>query len=423
MRKLFSEACLYIPGGVNSPVRSFQNVINDPIFIESAEGSRIFDVTAKSYIDLVCSWGTNITGHANPIINQAIHKASQKGVSFGAVTTNETAIARQICRYVKAIEKIRLVNSGTEACMSAIRLARGYTGRKYIIKFEGCYHGHTDSLLVKAGSGASSFGAPDSAGVPQEVAQLTITLPYNDTEALYKCVEKYGIEVAAVIIEPIAGNMNMVPADVSFLRTVRNLCSECDMVLIFDEVMTGFRVALGGAQSVYDITPDIVCLGKVIGGGMPIGAFGGKAAIMELLAPLGDVYQAGTLSGNPVATAAGLAALSIVSQKDFYQQLEKKSRFLIEGLISRAKKHNIPFSGNFRGGMIGMFFAAKAPTTFTEVKACDVRLFHRFFHILLKKGVYIAPSMFEAGFISAAHTKEDLETVINIADSAFGLLR
>lgn len=419
MRKLFLEACLYIPGGVNSPVRSFGNVVDDPVFIKQAKGSRLTSSSGEEYVDFMCSWGAIIAGHANSTIQNAIIEAASHGVSFGAVTRQETTIAKTICSLMPAIEKVRFVSSGTEACMSAIRLARGFSGRKYIIKFTGCYHGHTDAMLVKAGSGALTFGVPNSAGVPEEITNLTFTLPYNDIDAVYKCIEKHGFDIAAVIIEPIAGNMGMVPAHAEFLAKLRQACSEYDIVLIFDEVMSGFRVALGGAQAHYNITPDIVCLGKVIGGGMPVGAFGGRKDIMDLLAPLGPVYQAGTLSGNPVAVAAGLAALQLVQEKGFYDRLNQKSQYFI-GLLQEAARHyRVPFSTCALGGMMGIFFSKERPSTFTEVEQINERHFRVFFHTMLEHNVYLPPSLYEASFLSAAHTIDDLDFAIAAARKSF----
>ncbi|MGR9036543.1 MAG: glutamate-1-semialdehyde 2,1-aminomutase [Gammaproteobacteria bacterium] len=417
---LLSEAKRVIPGGVNSPVRSFGGVGGTPVFIERANGAYLFDSTGKRYIDYVGSWGPMILGHAHPGVIEAVKQAAEKGLSFGAPTEIETRMAEKICKLVPSIDLVRMVSSGTEATMSAIRLARGYTGRDKIVKFEGCYHGHSDSLLVKAGSGALTFGVPSSPGVPASVAENTHTLAYNDGDAVKKVFSEIGDQIAGIIVEPVAGNMNCVPPVPGFLETLREVCDRYQSVLIFDEVMTGFRVGLGGAQGYYRITPDLTTLGKIIGGGLPVGAFGGARRIMEKLAPIGPVYQAGTLSGCPVAMAAGLKTLELIEQPGFYQALADKTEKLTAGLKERAQKAGIPFTTNSVGGMFGLFFSGEDKiTTFAQVMQCDQDRFKRFFHAMLDEGVYLAPSAFEAGFVSAAHTDEDLDQTIRIAESLF----
>jgi len=413
---LFTEACRYIPGGVNSPVRAFRSVGGEPLFIERASGAYVFAHDGRRYIDYVGSWGPMILGHAHPEVVAAVQQRAALGLSFGAPTEIETRLAKKICELVPSIDLVRMVSSGTEATMSAIRLARGYTGRDRIVKFEGCYHGHSDSLLVKAGSGALTLGVPTSPGVPKELAAHTITLAYNDIAQVQQLFADRGEEIACVIVEPIAGNMNCVLPVPGFLEALRSLCDQHGTVLIFDEVMTGFRVALGGAQALYNIKPDLTTLGKIVGGGMPVGAFGGRREIMEHIAPLGPVYQAGTLSGNPVAMAAGLATLEAICEPGFHTRLAEKTSQLVEGLLNAARLAGVPLSANQVCGMFGLFFTDKAPVRyFREVMQCDVERFNKFFHGMLQQGVYLAPSAFEAGFVSAAHTKEDIDATIAAA--------
>jgi glutamate-1-semialdehyde 2,1-aminomutase len=420
---LFSDASRFIPGGVNSPVRAFRGVGGEPVFIERAFGSRVFDTAGKGYIDYVGSWGPMILGHAHPEVVRVVQERAALGLSFGAPTRIETQVAQRICELLPSIELVRMVSSGTEATMSAIRLARGFTGRDKIVKFEGHYHGHSDSLLVKAGSGALTFGVPTSPGVPKELAAHTLTLAYNDIAQVQQLFTDMGEQIACIIVEPVAGNMNCVPPVPGFLETLRSVCDQSGAVLIFDEVMTGFRVALGGAQALYNIRPDLTTLGKIVGGGMPVGAFGGRRDIMERIAPLGPVYQAGTLSGNPVAMAAGLATLDAIKVPGFYEQLATKTAHLMEGLQNAAKLAGIPLSTNHVCGMFGLFFTDKAPVRyFREVMACDVERFKRFFHGMLEEGVYLAPSAFEAGFLSAAHSPADIEATIAAARKVFAKL-
>jgi len=417
---LFSNAKQVIPGGVNSPVRSFGGVGGTPIFISRALGSKIVDSEGKAYIDYVGSWGPMVLGHAHPEVIAAVKDAAERGLSFGAPTEIETRMAEMVCRLLPAIDMVRMVSSGTEATMSAIRLARGYTGRDKIVKFAGCYHGHADALLVKAGSGALTFGVPSSPGVPAAVAENTLTLTYNDSDAVRQLFAEIGEQIACVIVEPVAGNMNCVPPAPGFLETLRQVCDDHDSVLIFDEVMTGFRVGLQGAQGLYGITPDLTTLGKVIGGGMPVGAFGGRRAIMEHLAPLGSVYQAGTLSGNPVAMAAGLKTLELIQAPGFYEALTAKTEYLTEGLKQRAANAGIALTTNRVGGMFGLFFSEQEPISrFEQVMQCDQNLFKRFFHAMLEEGVYLAPSAFEAGFVSAAHGEDDLDKTLQSAEKVF----
>jgi len=417
---LFSDAKLVIPGGVNSPVRSFSGVGGTPVFIDHASGPYITDSLGNSYIDYVGSWGPMILGHAHPEVIAAVKTAAEKGLSFGAPTEIETRMAQRVCDLVPSIALVRMVSSGTEATMSAIRLARGFTGRDKIVKFEGCYHGHSDSLLVKAGSGALTFGVPSSPGVPASVAENTLTLPYNDSDAVKKLFADIGEQIACIIVEPVAGNMNCIPPVPGFLETLREVCDQYQSVLIFDEVMTGFRVALGGAQAVYNVTPDLTTLGKIIGGGMPVGAFGGRRNIMERLAPLGPVYQAGTLSGNPVAMAAGLKTLELIDQPGFYETLTAKTETLTSGLKERAAQAGISLTTNSVGGMFGLFFTGEEQvTSFAQVMACDQNLFKRFFHAMLDEGVYLAPSAFEAGFVSIAHSDKDLDKTLDTAEAIF----
>jgi glutamate-1-semialdehyde 2,1-aminomutase len=417
---LFSDAKRFIPGGVNSPVRSFSSVGGTPVFIDHASGAYIFDSSGNRYIDYVGSWGPMILGHAHPKVIAAVKSAADKGLSFGAPTEIETRMAQRVCELMPSIDLVRMVSSGTEATMSAIRLARGYTGRDKIVKFEGCYHGHADSLLVKAGSGALTFGVPSSPGVSAAVAENTITLTYNNSDAVERLFTEIGDQIACIIVEPVAGNMNCIPPAPGFLETLRRVCDRFDSVLIFDEVMTGFRVGLQGAQGFYDIRPDLTTLGKIIGGGMPVGAFGGQRKIMEYLAPLGPVYQAGTLSGNPVAMAAGLTTLDLIAEPGFYENITAKTEKLTAGLQDRARQAGIALTTNSVGGMFGLFFSEEpAISLFAQVMQCDQNRFKRFFHAMLEQGVYLAPSAFEAGFVSAAHSDNDLEKTLDLAAAAF----
>ncbi len=423
-KDFYQRASSLIPGGVNSPVRAFRGVGGDPVFIRSGQGASLESEDGVRYIDYVCSWGAMIAGHAHPEIVQAVQQAAARGLGFGAPTAAETELAALLTQNVPSMERVRLVCSGTEATMSAIRLARGYTGRDVLVKFEGCYHGHADALLVKAGSGALTLGVPSSAGVPAAVAQHTRTLPYNDLDAARTVFAQRGAEIAAVIVEPVAGNMNCVPPLPGFLEGLRTLCDQHGSVLIFDEVMTGFRVGLNGAQGHYGITPDLTTLGKVIGGGLPVGAFGGRRRIMECIAPLGPVYQAGTLSGNPVAVAAGLANLKLVSAPGFYTDLETKAARLCAGLKMRAAAGGVPFTTNHVGGMFGLFFTTESRvSSYAAVMRCDVARFQRFFHLMLQRGVYLAPSAFEAGFISAAHGEAEIAATLVAAEQAFAALK
>ena len=412
----FKQAQSFIPGGVNSPVRAFKGVGGDPIFIDRAAGAYTWDTDGKRYIDYVGSWGPMILGHAHPEVIQAVKDTADKGLSFGAPTTIETEMAEKICQVMPSIELVRMVSSGTEATMSAIRLARGFTGRDTIVKFEGCYHGHSDSLLVKAGSGALTLGVPSSPGVPAGLAEHTMTLTYNDIDEVREAFKKHGDKIACIIVEPVAGNMNCIPPVPGFLEGLREVCDEYGSVLIFDEVMTGFRTALGGAQSVYKIKPDLTTLGKVIGGGMPVGAFGGRRDIMEHIAPLGPVYQAGTLSGNPVAMAAGLKTLELISADAFFNELSVKVNTLVGGILEKAKAAGIPMTSNTVGGMFGLFFTdADKVSNFEQVTQCDIERFQKFFHGMLDEGVYLAPSAYEAGFVSAMHTEDDIQATIEAA--------
>jgi glutamate-1-semialdehyde 2,1-aminomutase len=416
---LFERARLRIPAGVNSPVRAFGSVGGTPPFFARAAGPHLWDADGKRYVDYVGSWGPMVLGHTHPAVVEAVQAAASKALSFGAPTEAEVELAEAICRLVPSIEMVRLVSSGTEATMSAIRLARGFTGRSLIVKFEGCYHGHADSLLVKAGSGALTFGNPSSAGVPPETAAHTLVLDYNDAGQIEKLFRERGKEIACVIVEPVAGNMNLVLPRPGFLESLRKACSEHGAVLLFDEVMTGFRVALGGAQARYGIRPDLTTLGKVIGGGLPVGAFGGRREILQKIAPLGPVYQAGTLSGNPVAVAAGLATLKLVEEKDFQTNIEATTQALVQGLVVEAKKANVVFSAQSVGSMFGLYFRASPPTSFAEVMQCDKDRFNKFFHAMLDKGVYLAPSAYEAGFVSAAHGPAEIEATLAAAREAF----
>lgn len=423
-QSLFDRAQKVIPGGVNSPVRAFKGVGGTPLFIEKAQGAYIFDSEGKKYIDYVGSWGPMVLGHNHPAILNAVIDTAQNGLSFGAPTALEIELAELVCQLIPSIEMVRMVSSGTEATMSAIRLARGYTNRDNIIKFEGCYHGHADSLLVKAGSGALTLGQPNSPGVPEDFAKHTLTCTYNDLDSVKRTFEQYPNDIACVIVEPVAGNMNCVPPTKDFLQGLRDLCTEYGAVFIIDEVMTGFRVALGGAQTYYGVKPDLTTLGKIIGGGMPVGAFGGKKDIMEFIAPTGPVYQAGTLSGNPIAMAAGLACLTTLSQAGNEQQLAAKTKTLANGLKKLADKYQIPFQVNYVGGMFGLFFTDQpAITSYNEVMRCDVAAFNRFFHLMLAEGVYLAPSAFEAGFMSLAHSDEDIEYTLAAADRVFAKMQ
>jgi glutamate-1-semialdehyde 2,1-aminomutase len=418
--QLFNQAKHVIPGGVNSPVRSFSGVGGTPIFIDRAKGAYIYDNEGNEYVDYVGSWGPMILGHAHPDVIEAVKIAAEKGLSFGAPTEIETQMAQRVCELLPSIELVRMVSSGTEATMSAIRLAKGFTGRNKIVKFEGCYHGHSDALLVKAGSGALTFGVPSSSGVSEAVALDTLTLPYNDEAAVRELFAQLGKEIACIIVEPVAGNMNCVPPVEGFLEALRDVCDEFGSVLIFDEVMTGFRVSLQGAQGFYNVKPDLTTLGKIIGGGMPVGAFGGRRDIMECLAPLGSVYQAGTLSGNPVAMAAGLKTLELIAAPNFHVDLTAKTTRLLDGLKNLAKQHGVPLTTNQVGGMFGLFFTEdKNITSFAQVMACNQDYFKRFFHGMLEQGIYLAPSAFEAGFVSAAHDDAALEKTFVAAEIVF----
>ena len=421
--QLFERARQHIPGGVNSPVRAFKAVGGTPIFIERSEGAYVFDSQGKRYIDFVLSWGPMIMGHNPPAVREAVVQQSEKGLSFGAPTELEIELAERICSIMPNMDMVRMVNSGTEATMSAIRLARGYTGRDTIVKFEGCYHGHSDSLLVKAGSGALTLGVPSSPGVPAALADHTMTLTYNDSEAVRQAFVEHGADIACVIVEPVVGNMNCIPPVPGFLETLREQCSNSGAVLILDEVMTGFRLGLQGAQGYYGIEADLTTLGKVIGGGMPVGAFGGKREIMEQIAPLGPVYQAGTLSGNPIAMAAGLATLDIISQPGFYEPVFQRTHQLCEGLREAARGAGIPFTTNHVGTMFGGFFTdAESVENYGQVMACDNDAFNRFFHLMLEHGVYLAPASYEAGFMSCAHGDGDIAQTIAAARTAFASL-
>jgi len=418
-QQLFERAQRHIPGGVNSPVRAFRSVGGTPCFFASGSGSRVTDVDGKSYLDYVGSWGPLILGHAHPEVVAAVQETAAKGLSFGAPTEQEVEMADLLCKLLPSMDMVRLVSSGTEATMSAIRLARGYTGRDVLIKFEGCYHGHSDSLLVKAGSGLLTFGNPNSAGVPADLAQHTLVLDYNDDSQVEQAFASYGERIAAVIVEPVAGNMNLVSPRPEFLQSLRTQCTKYGSVLIFDEVMTGFRVGPGCAQGLYSITPDLTTLGKVIGGGMPLAAFGGKREIMEKIAPLGPVYQAGTLSGNPVAVAAGLATLKLIQKPGFFLELERKTEALCEGLNAAAVNNGVAFSAQSVGGMFGLYFRAHWPRNFAEIMQCNKEAFNRFFHAMLDAGHYFAPSAYEAGFVSAAHSDTDIAETIGAAETIF----
>lgn len=421
--QLFRRAQQHIPGGVNSPVRAFQGVGGTPVFFRRSEGACLYDEDDNRYVDYVGSWGPMIVGHNHPQVRAAVQDAIEHGLSFGAPTAAEVTMADLVCELVPGMDMVRMVNSGTEATMSAIRLARGHTGRDKIVKFEGCYHGHVDSLLVKAGSGALTLGAPSSPGIPKAVTDDTLTLVYNDTTCLEHAFETHGDDIAAVIVEPVAGNMNCVPPTTAFLQALREHCDRHGSVLIFDEVMTGFRVALGGAQAHYGITPDLTTLGKVIGGGMPVGAVGGRRDIMAGLSPLGTIYQAGTLSGNPVAMAAGLATLQLLQREHFHEELAAKTARLTEGLALAAREAGIAFTTTMAGGMFGLFFTEQTRISrFDDVMLCDQERFRRFFHAMLDRGFYFAPSAFEAGFMSMAHSNDDIDATICAAREAFATL-
>lgn len=421
--QLFTRAARHIPGGVNSPVRAFKAVGGTPVFIERAEGAYLYDCDGNRYIDYVLSWGPMIMGHNHPEVREAVQRQAEKGLSYGAPTELEVELAAAICALVPNMDLVRMVNSGTEATMSAIRLARGYTGRDLIVKFEGCYHGHCDSLLIKAGSGALTLGVPSSPGVPAALAQYTLTLTYNDVEGLRAAFAEHGARIAGLIVEPVTGNMNCVLPCPEFLSALREVCTESGAVLILDEVMTGFRFGTHGAQGHFGVQADLTCLGKVVGGGLPVGAFGGKGEIMQQIAPLGPVYQAGTLSGNPIAMAAGLATLEIISRPGFYAPLLARTRALCAGLQAAADKAGVPFTTNHAGTMFGGFFtAAQRVVNYADVMACDTDRFARFFHHMLDRGVYLAPASYEAGFMSSAHTDADIEQTVDAAAAAFAAL-
>jgi len=420
---LFSQAQQHIPGGVNSPVRAFKGVGGDPIFFREGKGAWITDAEGNRYIDYIGSWGPMILGHAHPDVISAVQESVTHGLGFGAPTEIEIEMANTLCELVPSMELVRMVSSGTEATMSAIRLARGFTGRDKIVKFEGCYHGHADSLLVKAGSGALTLGVPSSGGVPASLAEHTLTLIYNDLDSVRDCFAELGDQIACIIVEPVAGNMNCIPPADGFLQGLREICDQSGAVLIFDEVMTGFRVSLGGAQEYYDVTPDLTTLGKVVGGGLPVGAFGGKREVMECIAPLGPVYQAGTLSGNPVAMAAGLSTLKLIQAPDFHKNLSATANALVTGLKQRADKAGIGLTINQVGGMFGVFFTDEEEvSTFEQVTACDQERFKKFFHGMLDEGIYLAPSSYEAGFVSAAHGDTEIQATLDAAEKVFATL-
>jgi glutamate-1-semialdehyde 2,1-aminomutase len=420
---LFERAQRSTPGGVNSPVRAFRSVGGTPRFISRAAGPYFWDADDRRYIDYIGSWGPAIVGHAHPAVVQAVQQAAERGLSFGAPTEGEVLMAEELCRLVPSMEQVRLVSSGTEAAMSALRLARGATGRDLVIKFEGCYHGHADSLLVKAGSGMLTFGNPTSAGVPEDFARHTMVLDYNDAQQLEDTFAKVGDRIACVIVEPVAGNMNLLPATPEFLQTMRRLCTRHGALLAFDEVMSGFRVALGGAQSLYGIAPDMTVLGKVIGGGLPVAAFGARADLMKHLAPLGGVYQAGTLSGNPVAVAAGMTTLKLVQAPGFYEALSAQTARMAAGISDAAREAGVPFCANSVGGMFGLYFTPEVPRNYAEMMKCDKAAFNAFFHAMLDAGVYLAPSAFEAGFVSAQHDDAVIDATLAAARQAFAAMR
>lgn len=414
--ELYRDAQKYIPGGVNSPVRAFKQVGGAPVFFKKGEGAYVYDEAGKKYIDYVGSWGPMIVGHAHPEVIEAVMETAKNGLSFGAPTVSETVLAKKVLELVPSMDQVRMVSSGTEATMSAIRLARGYTGRDKIVKFEGCYHGHSDSLLVKAGSGLLTFGEPSSPGVPADLTQHTIVIEYNNPEAVKEAFAKYGDEIACVIVEPIAGNMNCIPPQPGFLETIRECCDQHGALFIIDEVMTGFRVDKHSAQGLYGVTPDLSTFGKVIGGGMPVGAFGGKKEIMDHLSPNGAVYQAGTLSGNPVAMAAGIKTLELISKEGFYEDLKAKTDYLIDGIRAVFAKHQRPLSTNHVCGMFGLFFTNDEVKSYADATKSDIDFFQKFYHGLLEEGIYLAPSAFEAGFLSSAHSYEDLDETIAAMD-------
>lgn len=421
--QLFEQACQHIPGGVNSPVRAFKGLHRPPVFMERAQGAYLHDVEGKRYIDYVNSWGPMITGHADPDVLNAVRQRLEQGLSFGTPTAIETTMADLICEIIPSIELVRMTCSGTEATMSAIRLARGYTGRDKIVKFEGNYHGHSDSLLVKAGSGALTHGEPSSPGVPASLAEHTVTLSYNDIDAVEDCFEEIGDQIACIIVEPVAGNMNCIPPQPGFLEALRKVCDQHGSVLIFDEVMTGFRVALGGAQAHYGVSPDLTCLGKIVGGGMPVGAFGGRRDIMEEISPLGPVYQAGTLAGNPLAMAAGVALLSKVRKPGFHDALAQRVSTLCQGLEERAAAAGVSLITQSAGGMFGLFFTSQSRVdNFAQTTACDSEAFRKFFSGMLDQGVYLSPSAFEAGFMSSAHTPEHIQATLDAAETVFATM-
>jgi len=421
--ELFQRASELLPGGVNSPVRAFKSVGGEPFFSERADGPYLWDVEGRRYVDYVGSWGPMIAGHNHPKVRSAVVEAARAGLSFGTPCAAEVVMAETIARLIPSMQMLRMVNSGTDATMSAIRVARGYTGRDTIVKFEGCYHGHGDAFLVKAGSGALTLGVPTSPGVPKALADLTLTLPYNDIDAADALFASAGERIACVIIEPVAGNMNCIPPRTGYLRRLRELCTQHGALLIFDEVMTGFRVALGGAQQLYGIVPDLTTFGKIIGGGMPVGAYGGRREIMERVAPSGPIYQAGTLSGNPIAMAAGLAMLEVIQAPGFHADLERRTQLLCDGLRAVAAEAGVPFSVNHVCGMFGLFFTAEKVETYKQATACDVAAFNRFFHAMLERGVYLAPSAFEAGFMSSAHGEQDIADTLRAAREAFRTVR